>query len=252
MDSDNKIAIITGAGSGVGRAAALALYANGYAVTLAGRRSDVLNTTADLAQDEGERTLVVPTDVSDPESVKALFQQTCHKFGRVDVLFNNAGLGARPVPLEELSVEEWQSVVDVNLTGAFLCTQEAFRTMKAQKPCGGRIINNGSVSAYAPRPNSAPYTATKHAISGLTRSTSLDGRPHNIACGQIDIGNALTEMTEKMASGVLQASGDVAVEPTMNVDDVGRAVVYMADLPLNANVLFMTVMATNMPFVGRG
>jgi len=252
MDSDNKIAIITGAGSGVGRAAALALYANGYAVTLAGRRSDVLNTTADLAQDEGERTLVVPTDVSDPESVKALFQQTCHKFGRVDVLFNNAGLGARPVPLEELSVEEWQSVVDVNLTGAFLCTQEAFRTMKAQKPCGGRIINNGSVSAYAPRPNSAPYTATKHAISGLTRSTSLDGRPHNIACGQIDIGNALTEMTEKMTSGVPQASGDVAVEPTMNVDDVGRAVVYMADLPLNANVLFMTVMATNMPFVGRG
>ena len=252
MRSDNKIANITGAGSGVGRAAALALDANGYAGTLAGRRSDVLNTTADLAQDEGERTLVVPTDVSDPESVKALFQQTCHKFGRVDLLFNNAGLGARPVPLEELSVEEWQSVVDVNLTGAFLCTQEAFRTMKAQKPCGGRIINNGSVSAYAPRPNSAPYTATKHAISGLTRSTSLDGRPHNIACGQIDIGNALTEMTEKMTSGVPQASGDVAVEPTMNVDDVGRAVVYMADLPLNANVLFMTVMATNMPFVGRG
>ena len=252
MVSDNKIAIITGAGTGVGRAAALALYANGYAVTLAGRRSDALHTTADLTQDEGERTLVVPTDVSDPESVKALFQQTCHKFGRVDVLFNNAGLGARPVPLEELSVEEWQSVVDVNLTGAFLCTQEAFRTMKAQNPCGGRIINNGSVSAYAPRPNSAPYTATKHAISGLTRSTSLDGRPHNIACGQIDIGNALTEMTEKMTSGVPQASGDVAVEPTMNVDDVGRAVVYMADLPLNANVLFMTVMATNMPFVGRG
>ena len=252
MASDNKIAIITGAGTGVGRAAALALYANGYAVTLAGRRSDVLNTTVDLIQDDGERTLVVPTDVSDPESVKALFQQTCHKFGRVDVLFNNAGLGARPVPLEELSVEEWQSVVDVNLTGTFLCTQEAFRAMKAQNPGGGRIINNGSVSAYAPRPNSAPYTATKHAISGLTRSTSLDGRSHNIACGQIDIGNALTEMTEKMTSGVPQASGDVAVEPTMNVDDVGRAVVYMADLPLNANVLFMTVMATNMPFVGRG
>ena len=252
MVSDNKIAIITGAGTGVGRAAALALYANGYAVTLAGRRSDILNATVDLIQDDGERTLVVPTDVSDPESVKALFQQTCHKFGRVDVLFNNAGLGARPVPLEELSVKEWQSVVDVNLTGAFLCTQEAFRAMKAQNPGGGRIINNGSVSAYAPRPNSAPYTATKHAISGLTRSTSLDGRSHNIACGQIDIGNALTEMTWKMTSGVPQASGDVAVEPTMNVDDVGRAVVYMADLPLNANVLFMTVMATNMPFVGRG
>ena len=252
MVSDNKIAIITGAGTGVGRAAALALYANGYAVTLAGRRSDVLNSTVDLIQDDGERTLVVPTDITDPESVKALFQQTCHKFGRVDVLFNNAGLGARAVPLEELSLEEWQSVVDVNLTGPFLCTQEAFRTMKTQEPSGGRIINNGSVSAYAPRPNSAPYTATKHAISGLTRSTSLDGRPHNIAWGQIDIGNALTEMTEKMTSGVPQASGDVAVEPTMNVDDVGRAVVYMADLPLNANVLFMTVMATNMPFVGRG
>ncbi len=235
MGSDKKTAIITGAGSGVGRAAALALYAQGYAVTLAGRRSDTLNTTVELAQDDGERILVVPTDVSDP-----------------DVLFNNAGLGARPVPLEELTIEEWRSVVDVNLTGAFLCTQAAFRVMKAQQPRGGRIINNGSVSAYAPRPNSAPYTATKHAISGLTRSTSLDGRAYNIACGQIDIGNALTEMTEKMSSGVQQADGSVAVEPTMNVDDVGRAVVYMAELPLDANVLFMTVMATNMPFVGRG
>jgi len=224
----------------------------GYAVTLAGRRSDTLNTTVELAQDDGERILVVPTDVSDPESVKNLFENTRHQFGRVDVLFNNAGLGARPVPLEELTIEEWRSVVDVNLTGAFLCTQAAFRVMKAQQPRGGRIINNGSVSAYAPRPNSAPYTATKHAISGLTRSTSLDGRAYNIACGQIDIGNALTEMTEKMSSGVQQADGSVAVEPTMNVDDVGRAVVYMAELPLDANVLFMTVMATNMPFVGRG
>jgi NAD(P)-dependent dehydrogenase (short-subunit alcohol dehydrogenase family) len=252
MGSDRKTAIITGAGSGVGRAAALALYAQGYAVALAGRRSDTLKTTVDLAQDDGERTLVVPTDVSDPESVRNLFENTRNQFGRVDVLFNNAGLGARPVSLEELTIEEWQSVVDVNLTGAFLCTQAAFRVMKAQQPRGGRIINNGSVSAYAPRPNSAPYTATKHAISGLTRSTSLDGRAYNIACGQIDIGNALTEMTEKMSAGVAQASGDVAVEPTMNVDDVGRAVVYMADLPLDANVLFMTVMATNMPFVGRG
>ena len=252
MGSDKKTAVITGAGSGVGRAAALALHAQGYAVALAGRRSDTLKTTVDLAQDDGERTLVVPTDVSDPESVTNLFENTRNQFGRVDVLFNNAGLGARPVPLEELTIEEWRSVVDVNLTGAFLCTQAAFRVMKTQQPRGGRIINNGSVSAYAPRPNSAPYTATKHAISGLTRSTSLDGRAYNIACGQIDIGNALTEMTEKMSAGVAQANGDVAVEPTMNVDDVARAVVYMAELPLDANVLFMTVMATNMPFVGRG
>ena len=252
MDSDNKIAIITGAGSGVGRAAALALYANGYAVTLAGRRSDTLNTTADLAQDKGERTLVVPTDVSDPESVKALFQKTCHKFGRVDVLFNNAGLGARPVPLEELSVEEWQRVVDVNLTGAFLCTQEAFRTMKTQNPCGGRIINNGSVSAYAPCPNSAPYTATKHAVTGLTRSTSLDGRKYNIACGQIDIGNAATDMTERMNDAVPQANGQLSPEPRMNVQNIADAIVYMANRPLDANVQFMTVMATAMPYIGRG
>ena len=202
MGSDKKTAIITGAGSGVGRAAALALHAQGYAVALAGRRSDTLKTTVDLAQDDGERALVVPTDVSDPESVRNLFENTRNQFGRVDVLFNNAGLGARPVPLEELTIEEWRSVVDVNLTGAFLCTQAAFRVMKTQQPRGGRIINNGSVSAYAPRPNSAPYTATKHAISGLTRSTSLDGRAYNIACGQIDIGNALTEMTEKMSAGV--------------------------------------------------
>ena len=251
MVSDNKIAIITGAGTGVGRAAALALYANGYAVTLAGRRSDVLNTTVDLIQDDGERTLVVPTDVSDPESVKALFQQTCHKFGRVDVLFNNAGLGARPVPLEELSVEEWQSVVDVNLTGAFLCTQEAFRAMKTQNPPGGRIINNGSVSAHVPRENSAPYTATKHAITGLTKAVSLDGRKYDIACGQIDIGNAAVERTVRSEKSTPQTMIQEN-EPKMNVDNVARAVLYMASLPLEENIQFMTVMATKMPYIGRG
>jgi NAD(P)-dependent dehydrogenase (short-subunit alcohol dehydrogenase family) len=195
---------------------------------------------------------VVPTDITDAASVSDLFSRTVSAFGRVDVLFNNAGIGARPVPMEELDIEEWRAVVDVNLTGTFLCTQEAFRIMKSQQPKGGRIINNGSISAHTPRPNSAPYTATKHATSGLTRSTSLDGRAHDIACGQIDIGNALTDMTARMAGGVAQANGSIAVEPTMDVNDIGRAIIYMAGLPLGANVLFMTVMASNMPFVGRG
>ena len=195
---------------------------------------------------------MVPTDITDAASVSDLFSRTVSAFGRVDVLFNNAGIGARPVPMEELDIEEWRAVVDVNLTGTFLCTQEAFRIMKSQQPKGGRIINNGSISAHTPRPNSAPYTATKHAIAGLTRSTSLDGRAHDIACGQIDIGNALTDMTARMAGGVAQANGSIAVEPTMDVNDIGRAIIYMAGLPLGANVLFMTVMASNMPFVGRG
>ncbi len=252
MNTRIKTAIITGAGSGVGRAAALALHSEGYSVTLAGRRLDALEETAALASSSGERTLVVPTDITDAASVSDLFSRTVSAFGRVDVLFNNAGIGARPVPMEELEIEEWRAVVDVNLTGTFLCTQEAFRIMKSQQPKGGRIINNGSISAHTPRPNSAPYTATKHAISGLTRSTSLDGRAHDIACGQIDIGNALTDMTARMAGGVAQANGSIAVEPTMDVNDIGRAIIYMAGLPLGANVLFMTVMASNMPFVGRG
>ncbi|HCF72631.1 MAG TPA: 3-oxoacyl-ACP reductase [Gammaproteobacteria bacterium] len=252
MNTRIKTAIITGAGSGVGRAAALALHSEGYSVSLAGRRLDALEETAALASSSGERTLVVPTDITDAASVSDLFSRTVSAFGRVDVLFNNAGIGARPVPMEELDIEEWRAVVDVNLTGTFLCTQEAFRIMKSQQPKGGRIINNGSISAHTPRPNSAPYTATKHAISGLTRSTSLDGRAHDIACGQIDIGNALTDMTARMAGGVAQANGSIAVEPTMDVNDIGRAIIYMAGLPLGANVLFMTVMASNMPFVGRG
>ena len=252
MNTRIKTAIITGAGSGVGRAAALALHSEGYSVSLAGRRLDALKETAGLASSSGERTLVVPTDITDAASVSDLFSRTVSAFGRVDVLFNNAGIGARPVPMEELDIEEWRAVVDVNLTGTFLCTQEAFRIMKSQQPKGGRIINNGSISAHTPRPNSAPYTATKHAISGLTRSTSLDGRAHDIACGQIDIGNALTDMTARMAGGVAQANGSIAVEPTMDVNDIGRAIIYMAGLPLGANVLFMTVMASHMPFVGRG
>jgi len=252
MNTRIKTAIITGAGSGVGRAAALALHSEGYSVSLAGRRLDALEETAALASSSGERTLVVPTDITDAASVSDLFNRTVSAFGRVDVLFNNAGIGARPVPMEELDIEEWRAVVDVNLTGTFLCTQEAFRIMKSQQPKGGRIINNGSISAHTPRPNSAPYTATKHAIAGLTRSTSLDGRAHDIACGQIDIGNALTDMTARMAGGVAQANGSIAVEPTMDVNDIGRAIIYMAGLPLGANVLFMTVMASNMPFVGRG
>ncbi len=244
-----KVALVTGAGTGIGRAAALALGRDGFAVVLAGRARDKLEATA--AQSTA-RTLVVPTDVCDPQSVKALFGRVQQEFGRLDLLFNNAGVGAPAVPLEELSYAQLRAVIDTNLTGCFLCAQEAIRMMKAQTPQGGRIINNGSISAHAPRPNSAPYTATKHAISGLTKSIALDGRAFGIACGQIDIGNAATEMTERMAAGVMQADGRIAVEPRMNVDHVGQAISYMASLPLESNVLFMTVMATNMPFVGRG
>ena len=252
MSPTMKVAIVTGAGTGVGRAAALALSRENYAVALAGRRTHLLEDTARLADDSGGTMLVVPSDITDPESVSQLFATTRDAFGRLDLLFNNAGLAAPAVPLEDLTVDQWQQVVDVNLTGSFLCTQEAFRIMKTQKPSGGRIINNGSVSAQAPRPRSIAYTATKHAITGLTRSTALDGREHRIACGQIDIGNAETEMTARMKEGVAQANGTIAPEPTMNVDHVANAVVHMAALPLDANILFMTVMATNMPLVGRG
>ena len=252
MRSHNKVAIVTGAGTGIGKAVSLALLEDGYRVTLAGRRTEPLEQTAAEAGPAGAQALVVPADVTDPESVRILFARTKEAFGRLDLLFNNAGTNVPAMPLEDLSYEQWKSVVDVNLTGAFLCTQEAFKLMKGQDPRGGRIINNGSISAQAPRPNSAPYTATKHAITGLTKSTSLDGRKYDIACGQIDIGNAGTEMTARMKEGVPQAGGGVAAEPTMDVEHVARAVVYMASLPLDANVLFLTVMATKMPFVGRG
>ena len=252
MNKRSKVAIVTGAGSGIGRAVAIGLLDDGYAVVLAGRRSEWLQQTADDAGPLGAHTLVVPTDVSDPAAVRALFARTRDSFGRLDLLFNNAGTGTRGVPLEELTVEQWKSVVDVNLTGAFLCTQQAFLMMKDQQPQGGRIINNGSISAYSPRPHSAPYTATKHAMTGLTKSSSLDGRRFNIACGQIDIGNAATEMTAAFATGVLQANGQTVAEPRLDVAHVARAVVYMASLPLEANVQFMTVMATKMPFIGRG
>ena len=248
----DKVAIITGAGSGIGRETALALLRAGYAVALAGRRAERLEETVQAAGEVGSRALAVPTDVADPASIRALFAKTQETFGRLDVLFNNAGTGAPPIPLEDLTYEQWKTVVDINLTGAFVCTQEAFRIMKTQDPMGGRIINNGSISATTPRPNSAPYTSTKHAMTGLTKATSLDGRKYNIACGQIDIGNAATEMTQRMQGGVLQAHGEVMVEPTMNVAHVADAVVYMAGLPLDANVQFITVMATKMPFVGRG
>jgi NAD(P)-dependent dehydrogenase (short-subunit alcohol dehydrogenase family) len=252
MTANGKVALVTGAGSGIGRAAALALLREGYSVVLAGRRPEALEATRAEAGPDGARALAAPADVSDEPSVRALFEKARATFGRLDLLFNNAGTGAPAVPLEELTAEQWRRVIDVNLTGAFLCTQAAFRLMKGQAPRGGRIVNNGSLSAHVPRPHSAPYTASKHAITGLTKSTALDGRPYDIACGQIDIGNAGTEMTARMKDGVPQAGGAVTAEPTMDVEHVARAVVYMASLPLGANVLFLTVMATKMPFVGRG
>jgi NAD(P)-dependent dehydrogenase (short-subunit alcohol dehydrogenase family) len=245
----DKIALVTGAGSGIGKATAKALAKEGYAVVLAGRRLEPLEA---VAKEVGGKAIAVPTDVGDPKSVAALFARTKQAFGRLDVLFNNAGTGVPGAALEDVTFENWSAIVATNLTGPFLCTQEAFRMMKAQSPRGGRIINNGSIAAHAPRPNGAPYTATKHAITGLTKATALDGRAFDIACGQIDIGNAATEMAEKQAKGVMQANGTIAVEPLIPTDEVARAVVYMASLPLTANVLFMTVMATKMPFVGRG
>ena len=247
-----KVAMVTGAGSGIGRASALALLTAGYHVVLAGRRADALNETATLAGALGANALAVPTDATDPVAVKALFAATHARFGRLDVLFNTAGTGAPAIPMDELTFEQWKAVVDINLTAVFLCTQQAFKLMKSQTPRGGRIINNGSISAYAPRPFSAPYTATKHAITGLTKSTSLDGRAHDIACSQIDIGNAASDMTNRMTTGVPQANGSMMVEPRMDLKHVADAVVHMASLPLEANIQFMTVMATKMPYVGRG
>jgi NAD(P)-dependent dehydrogenase (short-subunit alcohol dehydrogenase family) len=247
-----KIALITGAGSGIGKACALALADAGWSLALCGRRLDRVSDVCDGARAKGVAAIAVQADVGDPAAVEALFAEVKAQFGRLDLMFNNAGTGAPPKPIEELTIEEWRRVVDTNLTGAFLCTQGAFRLMKAQVPRGGRIINNGSISAHAPRPNSAPYTATKHAITGLTRSAALDGRAFDIACGQIDIGNAETPLTARMAGGVPQANGELVPEPTMDVNDVARAIVYMAGLPLSANVQFMTVMATKMPYIGRG
>jgi len=251
MGAQNKIAIVTGAGSGIGKSVALTLLKNGYSVVLAGRRKDALEQAV-KESGAGARALAVPTDVSDPQSVKALFAKTKEAFGRLDLLFNNAGVSAPGVPLEDLTVEQWRNVVDINLSGMFFCMQEAFRMMKDQNPRGGRIINNGSISAHAPRPNSAPYTSTKHAVTGLTKSASLDGRKYDIACSQIDIGNALTEMAAKMTKGVPQANGEIKVEPTMDVQRVADAVLHMASLPLDTNMQFVTIMATKMPFVGRG
>ena len=250
MTTPHKVAVVTGAGSGIGRAVAIGLLEQGYSVVLAGRRAELLEETA--RESGSSRTHAVPTDVTDPESVRRLFQAARDRFGRLDVLFNNAGINVPGVPFEEVTVDQWKSVVDVNLTGVFLCTQQAFLLMKTQDPRGGRIINNGSISAHAPRPNSAPYTATKHAITGLTKSTSLDGRKFDIACGQIDIGNAATTLAARFATGVVQANGEIAVEPLMDVAHVVNAVIYMASLPLDVNVQFLTVMATKMPFVGRG
>ncbi len=252
MSSNGKVAIITGAGSGIGRAVATTFLKDGYGVALAGRRREALDETLTLAGEAAERGLAVSCDVGDPDSVAELFAETKARFGRLDVVFNNAGANAPPLPLEDLTFEQWQTVVNVNLTGMFLCTQAAFRLMKDQDPRGGRIINNGSISAHAPRPNSAPYTATKHAVTGLTKCASLDGRKYDIACGQIDIGNAETAMAVKMKDGVPQADGRIAAEPLMDVQHVADAVLHMASLPLDANVQFMTVMATKMPYVGRG
>jgi NAD(P)-dependent dehydrogenase (short-subunit alcohol dehydrogenase family) len=252
MSSPIKVALVTGAGTGIGKAVALALMRDGYAVTLAGRRQDKLEETAAEGRAISARSLPVKTDVSDPDSVKAVFAKTKATFGRLDVLFNNAGIGAPAIPLEELPLETWRKVVDTNLTGTFLCTQEAIKLMKSQTPRGGRIINNGSISAHTPRPHAVAYTTTKHGVTGLTKQTALDCRGYDIACGQIDIGNAETPLTERMVAGVLQPDGSRRPEPRMNVDDVGRAVAYMASLPLDSNVLFMTVMANLMPFVGRG
>jgi NAD(P)-dependent dehydrogenase (short-subunit alcohol dehydrogenase family) len=247
-----KCAVVTGAGTGIGKAAATALVQNGYRVAFAGRRREPLEAAIAQAKASEGQALAVPTNVADPASVAALFAEVKSRFGRLDVLFNNAGVGAPGVNMEELTFEQWKNVVDINLTGVFLCTQEAIRIMKDQSPRGGRIINNGSISAHAPRPNSAPYTSTKHAVTGLTKSTSLDGRKYDIACCQIDIGNARTDLAARMASGVPQANGTIAVEPLMDVAHVASAIVYMASLPLDANVQFMTIMATKMPFVGRG
>jgi len=252
MASHNKTALVTGAGTGVGRAVALALLKDGYRVALAGRRKEMLEQTASLAGVAAKSALIVPTDVGKPDQVKALFAKIQQELGRIDVIFNNAGGNAPGVAFEDLSFEKWQSVVDVNLTGMFLCAQAAFRMMKDQAPRGGRIINNGSISAHTPRPGSAPYTATKHGVTGLTTTISLDGRPYDIACGQVDIGNAISPMTERMAQGVRQANGTTAPEPRMDPVHVGNAVVFMADLPLDVNVFTLTIMATKMPFVGRG
>jgi NAD(P)-dependent dehydrogenase (short-subunit alcohol dehydrogenase family) len=251
MKSNGRVAIVTGAGTGIGKAAALALLAEGWSVALAGRRAEMLNE-AIAESGAGERALAVVADVGKQDSVRNLFAKTMERFGRLDLLFNNAGTGAPAVPMEDLTLAQWQAVVDANLTGAFLCSQEAIRIMKAQDPKGGRIINNGSISAHAPRPNSVAYTSTKHAISGLTKCISLDGRKHDIACGQIDIGNAITPLTERMTKGMPQANGEIAIEPRMDVKHVADAIIYMASLPLEANVQFLTVMATKMPFLGRG
>jgi NAD(P)-dependent dehydrogenase (short-subunit alcohol dehydrogenase family) len=251
MRSSSKVAIVTGAGSGIGKHAAIALTQNGYNVVFAGRRKENLEAAAREAHCDPSQTLVAPTDITDPASVRELFAQTKQTFGRLDLLFNNAGISGPGLLLEDLTYEDWKAVVDTNLTGTFLCTQEAFKMMKSQAPCGGRIINNGSIAAHSPRPNSAPYSSTKHAITGLTKAASLDGRKYDIACGQIDIGNALTEMGQKMKAGVLQPNGEIVSEATMDPADVARAILYMASLPLDANVQFMTVMATKMPFIGR-